>query len=173
MNQNQQKNNTDNIFCASEKQISWCIFLAIALLCIAMLLSYIVGYKTAIRNIIIEDSKKNSFSDQIYASLAHETLSLEDPADQNRFYLQCTINKTKDLSAIMALGKKYGVTFSLVEDEKSKNAYCQYMISSIINTYKDADDLGKLLQNNGNLIKYDIVSLQNNLHNIENERPCS
>lgn len=171
---NQKKNKENNTFCVGEKQLTWCILLAIGMLCIVMLLSYTLGYRSAIRNTVIEKAQRDSFADQIYTSIANETLMING-CDEG-FYLRCSIKNPQDLAAIMLIGKEYGITFGFEEEQSSsqnsENSQCT-IISSVVNTRKEADAIAKIIQDTFNLNTYDIISAKKPLTNTETERPFS
>lgn len=167
-----QRNRDKNLVCMSEKQMTWCIFLTIGLLCILMLASYIIGYRSAIRT-IVEHAKKDSFADQIYTSLTTETLMMNN-IDPDQCYLQCTIKNYDDIQNIMRLGSTHGVSFTLDTPNQStlhnQEGY-HSMTSSVIQNYDTANALGTLAQKNVPSLQYDIVSIKKT--NTEIERPFS
>jgi len=157
-----EKNNTDTFFCLSEKQTTWCIASSIVLLCITILCSYIVGYRSAMRQ-VVDSAKKDSFTDQLYTSVLASTMdSSHLPLDEG-YYIQCKACDKDDAHHIMQLAKKEGLTLSIMNtvtptEDNAKNT-C-YLVSPVVGTDEEVNTMVRLLTNKANIHQYDIIKVQ-------------
>lgn len=102
-----QKKNEKQLLCLNDRQTTWCIFLSIVLLCITMVTSYIVGYRSAMRN-VIEAAKKDSFADQVYTSLYSATLADETPVMETTVENKINIDDPYDIITVQDTQKLKG-----------------------------------------------------------------
>jgi hypothetical protein len=157
---NYQKNDNKQFLCLNEKHTTWIISSGILLLCVVMICSYIVGYRTAIRN-IVDAATKESFSDQLYTSVIESTLS-----GHQGYYIQCKVPDKNTAQNIIDLSNKKGLCMSLmnnvtslVHEKNDEKESFLLLVSPVIWSEEKINDFETFLKNEANIQQYDIITV--------------
>jgi hypothetical protein len=156
---NDQKNNSKQLLCLNEKQTTWCVSFTIILLCIVMIISYIAGYRSAIRN-VVDTVKKDSFSDQLYTSVTALTLK-DHQTSKEGYFIQCKAQDKDIAQNIIQLSKKEGFLMSIIDTRDShddKESY--HLVSPVVYAQEEIKTIETFLKNKANIHQYDIITVE-------------
>ena len=162
MNDPKNHNDQKQFMCLDERQVTWCCSIAVMLFAVVIIVAYVAGYRSAMRT-TIDDTKKDSFADHIYTSLA--CMHTEKQVLQG-YYVECIISEHKTAEELVDLMKKEGLALHALE-QRNNAVGCQQtakinhrLVSAVMDTQEEANAFAECLKNKTNMCDAAIITTQ-------------